>query len=366
VSLKPRVIMVGPDPMAHGGMSSVAATLLREPALERFHITYVTTWVEGGPFMRTMAALGATVRFMFVVQRGCVVHIHMAQRGSFFRKYFFAALARARGARVLLHLHGSEFHSFIAESAPRVRRMAAKTFQSADEVLVLSESWRERVQELTGRADAVVFPNPVALPVQPVDMSGPPTVVFLGRLGTRKGTPELFAAIASLQSQGANEVRWVLAGDGDVEQFRAARLTLPFPDCVSVPGWLSASDATAILRTGWILCLPSHDEGKPIALLEAMAHGLACVATPVGGIPEIVVEGETGVLVPVGDVECLASTIGALLESRTECLRLGGNGRALVAERYASAKVGRELASIYDRLMDADPADAPSDSGVGR
>lgn len=344
------VIMVGPSPAACGGIASVAATLLAEPALERFGIEYVTTAAEGSLVNRAWQSLHGLVRFVRLVRAECVVHVHLSSKGSLARKAVVVFVARAKGARVLVHLHGSEFHKFVRRSIPPVRAIARWVFRVADEVVVLSAVWQSRVESLSGRSDAIILPNPVSVPEKTASMDGDVTVLFLGRLGGRKGAPELLEAISRLQ-QGGSRAQWVLAGDGDLSRFRDLAARLPLPELVRVPGWLSRPQTEEALLRSWVFCLPSHDEGKPVALLEAMAFGLACVATPVGGVPELIIEGETGLLVPPGDPIALASALESLLGSRERCLDLGTRARLLVEDTYSSSRVGEQLAVIYDRLL---------------
>lgn len=345
------MIMVGPSPAACGGIASVAATLLAEPSLERFGIEYVATAVEGSLVKRSWHSVRGLIRFTRLVRAECVVHVHLSSKGSLARKAVVVFVARARGARVLLHLHGSEFHKFVQRSLPPVRAIARWAFRTADVVVVLSSVWQSRVELLSGRSDAVILPNPVSVPEKIASMDGDVTVSFLGRLGDRKGVPELLEAISHLQTLGSR-AQWVLAGDGDLTHYKALAASVPIPGLVDIPGWLSRSQTEEVLLRSWIFCLPSHDEGKPVALLEAMAHGLACVATPVGGVPELIIEGETGLLVPPGDPIALASALESLLGSRERCLDLGSRARLLVEDTYSSARVGEQLASIYDSLLE--------------
>ena len=356
----PRVVMFGPDLMGHGGISQVASALVEESSLRRFGVLYVPTWVQGTQLRRTIVFLSALL-VASRLQHGSLAHVHMASRGSFLRKSLVMFVLRLRGARTVLHLHGAEFHTFAATSGP-VRRAAIRwIFRSADVVLVLSPVWKARVAEFSGRADGVVVPNPVRVPRGSAQIEGARKVVFTGRLGDRKGTPELLQAIGILQERGLADVEWVLAGDGEVERFRSIAASLPHPARVTVSGWLGRDEVQRELESAWVFCLPSHDEGKPVALLEAMANGVACIATPVGGVPDLVEDEVTGLLVQVGDVGGLSHALERLLGSRQECLRLGASARALVAREYASATVGGVLGSIYDALL---AGEVPVDGSV--
>ena len=95
----------------------------------------------------------------------------------------------------------------------------------------------------------------------------------------------------------------MLAGDGDVEGVR--QLAAPLGDAVRVLSWIDPAERDRLLEASDVFVLPSHAEGLPMALLEAMAAGLPVIVTPVGGIPDAVTQGVDGVYVPPGDVEQL-------------------------------------------------------------
>ncbi len=154
-----------------------------------------------------------------------------------------------------------------------------------------------------------------------------------------------------LQEGGLTDAEFVVAGDGEVDECRRRVSTLPYPERVHVPGWLSREDTLHTLERSWVFCLPSYAEGLPVALLEAMAYGLACVATPVGGIPEVLHDGATGLSVNPGDVSGLADALRRLIASRELCRMLGGAARDFVKDRYSVDTVTRSLVALYEDVI---------------
>jgi len=118
-------------------------------------------------------------------------------------------------------------------------------------------------------------------------------------------------------------------------------------DRLECPGWLNAEQMAGELRRASIFALPSHNEGVPIALLEAMSHSLPVITTPVGGIPEVVESGRNGILVKPGDVDAIEVALEKLLQSSAERQRLGAAARATIAERYSLDSVVERLAGLY-------------------
>ena len=106
-----------------------------------------------------------------------------------------------------------------------------------------------------------------------------------------------------------------------------------------------------LYRSASVYCLPSKNEGMPMSVLEAMSYGLATITTPVGGIPQVISDGENGYLVPVGDHEALAKTISSLLSNVPLKRSIGEAGRKTVASRFGMEGFFANLLSIYDEIL---------------
>jgi glycosyltransferase involved in cell wall biosynthesis len=102
-----------------------------------------------------------------------------------------------------------------------------------------------------------------------------------------------------------------------------------------------------------VFCLPSHAEGLPMAMLEAMAAGKAVVASKVGAIPEAIMDGDNGLLVAPGDSQALAAALASVLADAALRERLGRRARATVEQHYSLDAVGARLGAIYHELEGA-------------
>ena len=150
------------------------------------------------------------------------------------------------------------------------------------ELIVIGRFWRQYLVERLEIEDRKVIvvangvPLPTAVPQNRADRSC--RIVYLGALGSRKGTSDLLRALASPRLR---VLQWdaVIAGNGDLDAFRAEAAALGIADRVALPGWIETEEAQALLTSAAVFVLPSYNEGLPVAVLEAMAAGIPVVTT---------------------------------------------------------------------------------------
>jgi glycosyltransferase involved in cell wall biosynthesis len=150
-------------------------------------------------------------------------------------------------------------------------------------------------------------------------------------------------------------MRLVVGGVGDLDALRRRADELGIGQRVALPGWIDARAREMELARAQVFCLPSHAEGLPMAMLEAMAAGKAVVASTVGGIPEAIADGDNGLLVAPGDVAALTAALGALLRDGALRERLGGRARATVQQRFCTDVALARLSALYRELSAGRP-----------
>lgn len=338
-----------------GGIATVVRGYRDAALFQRFDCSYVVTHVDGSAFRKGTVALGAWLRFLVLLatRPRPLVHIHLSSRASFWRKSVICLMAMLAGRPYILHMHGSEFMKFYdVESGATARRFVRYLFKRATLSLALSEQWRDNILHICPQAVVEVLPNAVAVPpLREVGAGagGSLRILFLGRLGRRKGTYDLVEAFSRVVHRGA-PATLICAGDGEVDAVRAHASGLGVAHLVSCPGWLDVAGTASELDRAAVFALPSHAEGVPMALLEAMARGLAVVTTPVGGIPQVIRDGENGLLVEPGDIEALDSALERLLTDPGLRSTLGRRARGTIEARYSIGATMDHLASIYKRF----------------
>lgn len=342
------VWMVGPARDAKGGMSAVVTAYEEGGLFERWALRYLDSY-RGPGLPRQLLVFGvALLQLLAALLRGRValLHLHSASRGSFWRKSLLAALARLAGVPYLFHIHSGEFASWAAACSPRARRWLRHSLESARAVLVLTPSWAEQLKPLAPAARWRVARNPVRVPERCPDRSAlRHRLLFLGRLRESKGANELLRALPALL-QRHPQVRLTMAGDGDLPAMQALAAQLGVSHAVNFTGWIDGEAKAAALADHGVMVLPSHAEGLPIGLLEAMALGLVVVATRVGGIPELLRDGESAYLTPVRDVPALSAALCALLDEPAVCEARVAHAFNTV-QAYALERVVEEMDQLY-------------------
>jgi glycosyltransferase involved in cell wall biosynthesis len=232
--------------------------------------------------------------------------------------------ARATGRAYVVQLWGTDVA--LARRAPWLLR---PTLRRARAVICPSNALAEEADRL-GAREIEVIPSGVDLPAAVGEEADPPEVLYVGRLSPEKGILELVEA--------ARGLNLVVAGDG------------PLRDRVPMArGFVPPEELAPLYARAAVVACPSHREGFGVACLEAMAHGRPVVASAVGGLLDLVVDGETGIHVPPGDVAALRAALERLLADRELRRRMGEAGRRRAGERFSWEAVTRQTVDLYAR-----------------
>lgn len=222
-------------------------------------------------------------------------------------------------------------------------------------ITVPAEAVRRHVHAAEGcpLEKMIVIPNGIDLTrVAVAGRGGPPVIGTVGRLEPRKGHADLVDA-ARVVLDHVPGARFVMIGDGparaELEQ-RTVRHRIAHR--VDMRGMVP--DGARLLTEMSLFVLPSHVEGMSNALLEAMAAGLPVVATDVGGNAEVVVEGETGLLVPPRDPAALGQAILVMLKDPERARAMGAAGRARALEHFSVQRMVARHQALYISLLDGE------------
>jgi glycosyltransferase involved in cell wall biosynthesis len=354
----PAALVLGPSLKAISGVTTHVDTLLRSPLRSEFALAHFQVGSEG----RSESALGRLVRLLaspfglaaaIFRNRAAIVHLNTSLNAkAYWRDLAYLLVARLCGARVVLQKHGGTLRGFSRNGA--MAAFVRATMRLADAIVVLS---RAEMSDYRGVGNVVHLPNGIdCAPYLRYNRSLPEgrlRLVYIGRIAPRKGLSEILAALVVLREQYPRiDAELVVAGSGpDEAKLRIQAKALGVQRSVRFAGPTCGEEKVRLLARSDVLLLPSHSEGLPYALLEAMAAGVVPVVTPVGAIPEVVQDGLHGCVVPVGDAAAIASALARLASDRALLARMSAACRGRVAASYSIERLAEEFASLYTRVL---------------
>jgi glycosyltransferase involved in cell wall biosynthesis len=304
-----------------------------------------------GPSVRMLAAVAAAGR-----RRPLVAHIHSNMNWALYRTGVMVEILRRWGVPSVVHLHGGDLDQMHVRRPAVLKAPAERALRRAGHVLVMTRATEDFVRDALGVAKVSRLPNFTELgwlgpeqhkpPARPGD---PVRVLFVGAVMAGKGVFELLDAAAAVP-----ELRVDVAGPWmDSSGVRAATAfveraqELALTDRVTFHGELDRTALAALYCAADLFCLPSHREGFPLVVVEAMAAGLPVVATPVGAVGDLLTDSGGGVLVPVGDARALAKALSALAQDPDRRAAMGRSGEAYARSELALQAVLPRLEALW-------------------
>jgi glycosyltransferase involved in cell wall biosynthesis len=345
--------MIGPAEGRRGGIRSVVQTLINNWDTTRFPLIVVPDSFEGNFWKKGIFTARSYIHFVaqMLLNKPSIVHIHFSWKMSFWRNSIFVFISRISRAKLILHSHSSRFDVFFQDSGWLGQFYIKCILRFADLILTVSRSWQGYFEDLTpGRTIQVLY-NPIKKPEEiTVDEKRQKAILFVGHIEERKGIYDLIHT-APIVKTNHPEVEYLIAGIGELEKARELARKLMVQDHVRFLGYIQGPDKEDAFRRATLFCLPSYHEGLPVAILEAMAHGLPIVATEVGGIPEQVTHGVNGFLINPGDIDGLTKKLNELLGDGDMQARMGQQSLAMIEETFEVQAVIENLYQYYENLL---------------
>ncbi len=334
----------------------------RKGKLTREIVAALDEWGRRSDFLRLYQAVYVGVR----LREGGIHHVHahfagLAARTAFWIDKFF-------GIRFSFTAHANDIF------APRNFEIGLDKLVNAARLIVTETDYaakflRGRFPDRTDRIHRIYNGLDLAEFRRADFSAAPPAIVAIGRLIDKKGFPDLIHACRLLKDRG-QLFRCEIIGEGPLEkELRAQIDRLDLQNCVKLLGAKPQHEIAEHLAAGTVFVLPSvigPDGGMdnlPTVIMEAMATGLPVISTAIAGIPEMVVENETGVLVPAGDAATLARAIEKVIVDPSFAQHLGENGYKRACELFSIDKNVRSLIQIFEGLVDSEIGQIKVDRG---
>lgn len=349
-----QVLFIGPEFNGQrGGMASVLEVYSK--SIPNFK--FISTYHNKNIFYNIFYYFRSVLKFIIKLSTDRdikIIHLHSASRGSFLRKSVIIVIAKVFKKKTVMHMHGGEFKIFYQHSG-RFQFLIRYVLNAADELVCLSDEWKNYFDSITQKKQSVVLNNPVIFPGKIAEnkITFPLNILFLNHVTTKKGVFDVVDVFIKNKSWLKGTFKLVIAGAGEgVEKLQATLAEDKDPDFIEFKGWISGKDKENLLQNSHIFILTSYNEGLPMSILEAMSYGKPVIATKVGGIPRIVQPGENGWLVEAGDISALKD-IFEEIKSNLPALPIFSRNSLRIVQDYSPEKVNEELNRIYTGLNTA-------------
>ncbi len=344
------------------GMSSAVRNLLGSGLTDHYDLEVVSTYRADedrghvkrliyGTYLGLMSALRVAVR------GADIVDVHAVSDRDFLKQSAVLLGTKLVGRPAVMRIHGGDFDRVFERSAPFVQEVTRRVLRRADRVVVLSERWRRVISAIEPRARIAEIPNAVDSSyfarLMERRSATANSVLMLANLCERKGHFDALEA-AAIVLRTHPEVEFLFGGGerdpGARQELEKRALELGIANRISFLGPVIGGAKDDLFARAGLLILPSHQENAPLSVIEGMAAGLPVVATSVGGIPEIIEHGVTGLLVEPRAPESLAAAINQLLDRPEQRRTFGAAGFEAVRRRWDRAAVADLTAGLYAEL----------------
>ncbi len=377
--MKPQVLVVGHFPPAAGGITSLLQTIFSSTLTQHYDLLpfnigrpakanvmnnfgYRAIWNSGlgRAWLAIRLTLWRMAIFPFTLwwQRPAVVHIHTAQFLVFWETAYYILVTRLRRRPCAVQFHYS-FRLFYDVSGPWLRAAMLWIIRRTSVFVVICKDDQALLTPHTQDGPLCVY-LPNFIPVEAFQrtvhwargrlVKGDEVgVLFLGvSESIRKGLLDLVEAIRLLQPA-RPKLRFLLVAvpPEALEQ----RLPTDLLAGCEAQGWVTGAAKARLFAEADIFVLPSYGEGMPIGILEAMAASLPVIATRVGGIPDVITEGQEGYLLDPGNVEDLARLISQLADHAETRAHMGAKGLHTARRQYDVAVGMQQLQQLYEQML---------------
>ncbi|MFP7171622.1 glycosyltransferase family 4 protein [Terribacillus halophilus] len=347
--------MVGSSPNVKGGITTVINHFRNNKFSNDVKITFLSTYVESTKIKMMSYYIFSLFKLIFLLlfKNIDVVHIHMSERGSFVRKYFIFTLSKTFNKKIIIHMHGAEFHEFYVSSSKFLKKCIVKLLKDSDIVIALGNQWKKRILDIEPDTNIKVLKNAVDIPMLPKKVKvNTIHVLFLAVLIKRKGIVDLVHAASKLVGNLYDKYNIVFdIGGSGAEEMEVKELVnkLGLSENFKFHGWIGNAKKKELLSKADIFVLPSYNEGLPMSILEAMSYGLPIISTNVGSIDEAVISGENGYLISPGNIEELSKAIEKIITDN-QFITMGNKSYSYALTNFSNEQYFKKVEQMYLEL----------------
>jgi glycosyltransferase involved in cell wall biosynthesis len=343
------VLVLGPGKRTLGGITSVIRAYNSFSIWNKYRCIWIETHIDANIFIKFSYFIRSLFKFMVFFPKCTIVHIHFSEPKSLMRKTIFFIISKMFNKSVVAH-----FHSFSAETTLKgpYQVFYKFIFNMSDHVIVLSNYWANEIKRTLKCDEKIsIIHNPcVKNRFSCKKKKNVKYILYAGTLNQRKGFMDLIKAFSLIYS---NNKDWYLylAGNGDTNKAIKYSCSLGISDRVKVLGWVNGAKKDIVYAEASIFCLPSYAEGFPVSILDAIAVSLPIITTPVGGIPDVLINNVNSLLFEPGNINELSFLLNKLIADENLYKKLSKESLKLSNTLFSEITIQNSIENIYRKYL---------------
>lgn len=339
----PRVLYVATSRQTMGGITSVLKRYERMEIWSKYHCAWLETQVNKGIALKLWYMIKAYITMLFIVPRYDIVHFHTVPGNSLIVQMPVFLYSKLWRKKTIVHLHvGNQLYEY------HDNKIMNFVLNNATNVVTLAMVINGYLKELYNIDGAVIY-NPISK--QPKrDLSNTEKFIFFAAyLIKDKGYTTILEAFSSI-SRKYPDWNLVIAGTGELEEARKLCNEFGITGQVTIHNWLSRQQMDEMYEKAGIFCIASLKEGFPMSFLEAASYGVPVVSTPVGGLVDVLQDGENSMVFDYNNSKQLAQKLDVLIENEELRRTISMKLQDLVDTTFSEEAVSLQLDKLYMSL----------------
>lgn len=349
-----RVLVVATSRKTRGGITAVVKAHESGEQWKKYHCRWIETHRDGPAWRKIWYFVTALIEYIILLPFYDMVHIHVASYSSLKRKRYFLNIARYLNKKIIVHFHPHKPEVIFEK---RTQKDYINFFKKADKIVALSPQWVRWIEEALDIHENVTYIFNPCPHVQRMEKLQKLHILFAGTLIKRKGYDILLHAFGKIAKEFPNW-KLVIAGNASLlkgidEMKNAKDIAEQFgiTQQVDFMGWVEGKEKEKVFQEASIYCLASEGEGFPMAVLDAWAYGLPCVVTPVGGLPDIVVDGKNALVFNYGDIDGLKEKLELIIRDVELRKSIAKESLLLAQTTFNINTINKQISELYESVI---------------
>ena len=342
------VVMTGTSEVDNGGITAVIRLMKKMPIWGLYNVYWLATQTkETGKLCKLWTTLKASLKAPFVLWNCKIVHFHIVPGITLLEQLPVLFFAKIQRKKVIMEVHvGNQLVNYANN------RFFKWWLRRADLILLLAKRWEQLFKELytdvTVSTD--VLYNACEFKKYIPMREKKKMILFCGTIHDNKAPDLLINAWSKLKNKHPD---WHLAflGSGEIARYKQLAENMEIGDCVEFTGFLTGNTKEQYFHDASIYCMCSYMEGFPMVVLEAWSNSIAVITTPVGGLPDVIEDGNNCLVFPMGDSDTLAEQIERLIDDESLLSKIALNGHEYANEHFSIETINNKIDAIYSSII---------------